>query len=209
MKKIAIFLTTCTLLTGLGIRIWFVNKEVDLPPIHTFSTGEEVPIGDNIFLDGFENMDGYTVRVNQAEIIPYQEFLEKHSYLDNERNPLFEEDELFYPEMVYDLNLTIRNTNKTEDLAEHSGINFINYHLIGTDFSMQISEMLYLVANPDLEVGMSEGFRLRPESEMEFNLPFFFAPSANMFPIQTEAVRNDQVYLVVSLYPVVNRILIE
>ncbi|UJW58022.1 DUF5028 domain-containing protein [Bacillus sp. A116_S68] len=209
MKKKAITLIIISLLTGIGARIWYVNKEVDIPPLATFQMGEEVAIEKDFFLDDFENMDGYTVAVNKAEIIPYQEFLAKYNYIDDEDAPLFEEDNIHYPEMVYDLQLTIKNTNKTDDLTEHSGINFINYHLTGTDFLMQINDQLYSIANPELEAGMTEGFRLRPESEMDFNLPFFFAPSTNVLPIQTKAVLNDEVYLVVSLYPNVKRILIE
>lgn len=209
MKRIAIILITIFLFIGISIRIWYVNKTVNLPPIDTFQMEKEVAIEEDIFLDDFENMDGYTVTVNQAEILPYQDFLAKYNYNDDENDPLFQEDNIFYPEMVYDLQLTIKNTNDTDDLTQHSGINFINYQLIGTDFLMQINDQLYSIANPELEAGMTEGFRLRPESEMNFNLPFFFAPSTNVLPIQTEAVLHDQVYLVVSLHPTVKRILIE
>ncbi|SDZ68263.1 protein of unknown function [Evansella caseinilytica] len=209
MKKIALLLITIALLAGVGIRIWYVNKDVDLPPIYTVQMGEEVAIEQDIFLDAFENMDGYTVTVNQAEILSYEDFLAKYHYTDKENDPLFEEDDSHYPEMVYDLHVTIKNKNHTEDPTEHSGINFIFYKLVGTNFSLQINSELYSVANPDLEAEMNDGFRLRPKTEMDFHLPFYFAPSSKMFAIQTEDILNDQVYLVVSLHPNVKRILID
>ncbi|MFD2655606.1 DUF5028 domain-containing protein [Gracilibacillus thailandensis] len=209
MKKFLILLLCLAFIIGVGIRIWYVNKDVELPPVHTFKMGEEVAIEDNIFLDDFENMDGYTVTVNNAEIISYDAYLAKYEYQDDPDNPLFAEDDFLFPEMVYDVEVTIKNTNKTDNPREHSGINFINYYLIGTDFELQISDQLYRVANPDLETGLTDGFRLRPETEMDFRLPFYFSPSAIVGPIQVKDITSDQVYLVVSLYPIVNQILVE
>lgn len=209
MKKILISLLCTALFVGIGFRIWYVNKDINLPPVHTFEIGEEVVIERDIFLDEFENMDGYTVTVNNAEVITYEEFLEKHLYQESENNPLFEKNDMSFPEMVYDLHLTIKNINTTDDPNEHSGINFLNYHLIGTDFLLQISDQLYMISNPDLEVKISEGFRLHPGTEMDFHLPFYFAPSSIMERIQVEDILNDDVYLAVSLYPNQKQILIE
>lgn len=209
MKKIFIGLLCVTFLAGIGIRIWYINNDIDLPPVYTYEMGEEVAIENNIFLDEFENMDGYSVIVNTAEIIPYETFLSRYNYQEDTDNPLFEEDELSFPEMVYDLHLTVKNTNITDDPEEHSGINFINYQLIGTDFLLQISSPLYRIANPDLEADFIDGFRLRPDTEMDFHLPFYFSPSAILGPIQVEDVNKDSVYLVVSLYPNAKQILIE
>lgn len=209
MKKILVVLLCFALFVGIGIRIWTINKDVNLPPVHTFEMGEEVAIEQNIFLDGFENMEGYTVTVKNAEIVSYDEFLEKYHYQESEENPLFEEDDLNFPEMVYDLHLTIKNTNLTEDLNEQKGISFLNYHLVGTDFSLQISDPLYRIANPNLKTEIVEGFRLRPDSEMDFHLPFYFSPSSIIERIQVEDIMNDHVYLVVSLYPNQKQILIE
>ncbi|UOQ83743.1 DUF5028 domain-containing protein [Gracilibacillus salinarum] len=209
MKKLFLGFLCLALTVGVGIRIWNVNKDVELPPVHTFKMSEEVAIEDNIFLDDFENMDGYTVTVNDAEIIPYEAYLAKYQYQDDPDNPLFAEEDFLFPEMVYDIDITVKNTKKTDNPKEQSGINFIHYYLIGTDFELQISDELYRVGNPDLETGMTDGFRLRPETEMNFHLPFYFSPSAIAGPLQVKDITSDDIYLVVSLYPHVNQILIE
>lgn len=209
MKKILVVLLCTVLFVGIGVRIWTINKDVVLPPVHTFEIGEEVAIEQNKFLDDFENMDGYTVTVNNAEIVSYEKFLANYHYEESEGSPLVEKDNMNFPEMVYDLHLTIKNTNLIEDLNEHKGINFLNYHLVGTDFSLQISDILYMIANPNLKTEIFEGFRLRPETEMDFHLPFYFAPSSIIERIQVEDIMNDHVYLVVSLYPNQKQILIE
>ncbi|MBM7542283.1 DUF5028 domain-containing protein [Amphibacillus cookii] len=209
MKKILLVLLYAILLIGLSIRIWYINKDVTVPPVSLFEIGEEVAIEKDIFLDEFENMDGYTVTVNSAEIIPYETFLAKYDYQEDEENPLFEESDMTFPEMVYDLHLTIKNTNTIDNPEKHSGINFINYQLMGTDFSLQISDPLYMIANPDLEGKVADGFRLRPETEMDFHLPFYFAPSSIVERVEVEDIKEDNVYLTVSLYPTAKQILIE
>lgn len=209
MKKILIVLLSITLFVSIAVRVWIINKDIDLPPVHTFGIGEEVSLEQNIFLDDYENMDGYTVTVNHAEIVSYDEFLKKYNYQESKNTPLFEENDISFPEMVYDLHLTIKNTNTTDNPDKYNGINFLNYQLIGTNFLLQISDPLYMVANPNLEAKISEGFRLRPNSELDFHLPFYFAPSSNMERIQIEDIMNDKVYLVVSLYPNEKKILIE
>lgn len=209
MKKLIIISLVLILSIFIGIRIWQVNKDIDLPTVHSFQMGEEVAIEQNIFLDSFENMDGYTVTVNDAEIISYDQFLIKYNYQEDKNNPLFESNDLNFPEMIYDLHLTIKNTNTSEKPNEHKGINFVNYQLIGTNFLLQISNPMYMIANPDLNGELFEGFQLRPASEMDFQLPFYFGPSSIIDKIQVQDILDDDVYLVISLFPEQKQILIK
>lgn len=193
------------------VRIWNVNQAIDIPPIHIFNMKEEVAIERDKFLDDYENMDGYTVTVKEAEIIPYDEYLRKYDYEEDSDKRLFEPDDFSFPEMIYDLHVTIKNTNRTDNPNEESGIAFLNYHLIGTDFLLQINSELYGIANPkmaDLDNYLMS-FRLRPDSEMDFHLPFYFSPSSIFTPIQVNAIKKDDVYLTVSKYPNAKLILIE
>lgn len=209
MKRIFLGLVSLILIVVVGVRIWQVNKEVDIPPVFTYEMGEEISIGKNIFLDYTEQMDGYTVTVNRAEMISYEDYLAKYHYEEDSNDPLFEEDDFSFPEMIYDLHVTVKNTNETDDPNDNSGVAFLNYHLIGTDFLLQVNSQLYEIANPDMEQNFMMGFRLRPDSEMDFHLPFFFSPSSIMSPIQVDTVMKDDVYLTVSKYPEAKLILIE
>lgn len=209
MKKLIIGLLSIVLIAIVGVRIWSVNQDVDIPPELKYKMGEEVAIERDYFLEAYENMDGYTVTVNNAEIIPYDAYLEKYNFVEDKANPIFEPDDFAFPEMVYDLHLTVKNTNVTEDPKEHSGIAFLNYHLTGTDFLLQISSELYEIANSSVDPDFMMSFRLRPDSEMDFHLPFYFAPSAISTPIKVDSILKDDVYLGVSLYPNAKRILIE
>lgn len=209
MRRILLGVLSLILIIALSVRIWQVNKDVDIPPVHTYKVGEEVEIGENIFLDYTEQMDGYTVTVNSAEIISYADYLVKYNYEEDSGNPLFGADTFVFPEMIYDLNVTVKNTNEGEDPYDSSGIAFINYHLIGTDFLLQINSQLYEIANPDMEHNFMMGFKLRPDSEKDFHLPFYFAPSSIYSPIQVDTIMKDDVYLTLSKYPEAKLILIE
>lgn len=210
MKKILMSVLSFILLVAVGIRIWYVNKDIDLPPIYTFSMGEEVEIGEDIFLDDVENMEGYTITVNGGEFMSYKEFLTKYDYEENKADPLFEKDAALFPEMVYELHVKVKNTNTIEDDPDdESSFSFFDYHLIGTDFLLQISRELNEIANPALKDNDMMSFRLRPETEMDFHLPFYFAPSSKIDPIDREDIKKDNVHLVVSLYPHAKQILIE
>ncbi|MCJ7839337.1 DUF5028 domain-containing protein [Lederbergia sp. NSJ-179] len=210
MKKILIGFLSVVILVIVGIRIWYVNKDVDHPPVHTFNMGEEVAIEEDIFLDDTENSDGYTITVHRGEMMSYEEFLAKYHYQNSASSPLFEEGDSSFPEMVYELHVTVKNTNTIEDDPnDETSFGFFDYHLVGTDFLLQISRELNEIANPALKDNEMMSFRLRPETEMDFHLPYYFAPSSKIEPIEVKDIRKDHIYLVVSLYPNVKRILIE
>lgn len=199
MKKL-IGTSMCLVLVILVVaRIWYVNRDIDEQITETYSIGDEVTIGNNIFYEDYEDMSDYTVTVKGAEILTYEEFLDKYNYKEKESESLFEEGDMTFPEMVYDVDIVIRNVNKEEN--ELGGINLFNYMLVTSDTLLQMSAPLYEISNPTLEDGTMQ-FKLRPDTEMEFHLPFYFQPSTNYLPISVEKIRNADLRLVVSLYPV-------
>lgn len=108
--------------------------------------------------------------VKEAEIMTYEEFLEKFQYNETVQGTLFQKDEMIYPEMVCNIKIVVKNKDQEDN--PDKGINFQNYVLYGEDFQLQLSEALYSVANPNMKEGQMS-FRLQPETEKEFYLPFF------------------------------------
>lgn len=195
--KIPWLLIVPALLVTLTVRIWYVNRGKEYPEVITYQMGEEVALRDTIFYDSYENREDYTITVNSAEILSYDEFLAKYEYIENPDEPLYLEGDMTFPEMVYDIELTVRNTNTEESEA---GVDFFPFTLYAKDYYMQNSGPLFAISNPTLQDG-SMSFRLRPGTQMDFHLPFGFAPSAKILPIQVEEAREDEIYLVVSYYP--------
>ena len=196
-RRMAGLLAAVLLLVLAGVRIWYVNRGNEYPEVVTFEMGEEVALSDTIFYDSYENREDYTLTVNSAEILTYGEFLEKYGYTEDPAHPLYAADDMTFPEMVYDVSITVRNINTEES---ESGMDFMPFTLYAKDYYMQNSSILFAVANPQVPEGVMN-FRLWPGTEMEFHLPFGFAPSSKVLPIQVNEAREDEIYLVVSYYP--------
>lgn len=206
MKKVIFGIAAIALGVLVVIRIESVNKNITYPEIKEYGMQEEAPIGDNIFMEDYEKMDGYSVTAEEVELLTYDEFLEKFQYDEEAQGQLYEKDDMVYPEMVYNVKVKIKNNNKEDD--PDKGIDFQNYVVYGEDFQLQISAQLYAVANADMESGQMS-FRLRPETEMEFYLPFYFSPSRKIESLQIEEVLNSKLYLPISLYPEQRQIVLE
>lgn len=198
-KRICLFVFLLVVSVCVGARIYYVNENAIKPnKTEKYEMNELVPIEENIFYDITENMSGYKVKVNSAQLLSYHEFLERYNYEEDTEFPVVDEESFFYPEMVIDVNVTIQNSN-TEYTNFSQGIDFIYYNLVGTDFVLPFCYDLFVIANPQMEGASS--FALRPETEMEFHLPFYFSPSQKINPIPVKLVENAELFLEICYYP--------
>lgn len=204
MKKILLFAIGGILSVLLAFRIRQVNHGIILPKIESYEIGEAAELEENFFNYEYEICDGYSVRVNHAELLTYADFLKKHNYVEMGEKPLIPRDSKIFPDMVYDLHVTIRNNN-TE--ANDSGVDLGNYSLYAKDFSLQLETPLYVAVNPQVEGG-TIAFQLKPESEMDFNLPFGIPLYSNYAYLSEKIIREKELYLILSLYPVQKQVVI-
>ena len=158
-----------------------VNRGIESPEVVQFEMGEEAEIGRNIFNDRVENMNGYSVTAESVRIMTYEDYLKKYGYNEEEDGVLFEEDNMLRPEMIYEVDILVKNHNKEDNTG--CGISYSDYKLTASDFMLSVSSPLYWIANDIAEENQNlmMSFRLRPESEMRFHLPFYFAPAAFLF----------------------------
>ena len=97
-------------------RIRYVNRQLQDAPVQKFQSGDTVAFEKDILIN--DTMEGYSVRVDGAEILDYKEFLEKYDA----------EDEYTYvPDRVYDVEVTLKNT----DADEGTGINLTEFYVQG------------------------------------------------------------------------------
>ena len=198
-KKVIIFIIAFLVVCGLiSWRVVEVNRGREEVPVTTYQMGEEVILGDNIRLGSYsnENLSDYTITVNSAEILTYQEYLDKYNYVEDPENPLFEPYVSNYPEMVYDVNITVRNIS---DVAGDGGVDLTFYTIYGTDFYMQTSSPLYTIANPHVAGGI-ERFALLPGAEKEISLPFYFQNFRGM-RLDVEDIRSEELVLPLTYWP--------
>ncbi len=203
MKKVwmaGILLAGSLSAAAVGVRIWHVNQDIALPEIRESEIGERVALLDNYFLEEYEICEGYELRVDDAELLPVEEYLEKHGLSDKETWE--REHEMTLPDQVYDLTLTFFNTNTEET---ECGIDLYNYALCAADYTIPFCDALYAEVNSD-KAGGSPMFSLRPDSEATLFVPYGVFFSGNGSYLDERALDSRNLYYVVSLYPVQNQI---
>lgn len=206
MRKIICGITAVILLSAVGVRIWYVNRDIVYSEEITYAMGEEAFIGKNIFYDDIENYEGYSVTVNRAELLTYEEYLDKYDYVEDEEFPVYEDNGYWFPHMIIDVDVTVRNTNSEETPG---GIDFLYYSLWADDFEVQHDLLLFDIANPDLPQEQMYQFAVRPGTEMDFHFPFSFDPETENRPVTMKDIENNDLYLWLSYYPQKVQILIE
>lgn len=165
-------------------RIRYVNRQLQDVPVQKFQKGETVAFEKDILIN--DTMEGYSVRVDRAEILDYKEFLGKYDA----------EDEYTYvPDKVYDVEVTLQNT----DADEGTGINLIEFYVQGPAIVCGLNTDLLGVANPQLDGVYA--IALRDNTKLVLHLPFDLNKS--YFKERTWAHLEDlDMNFVATLYPV-------
>lgn len=204
IKVILICMMGIFLLSVICIQIVQVNSKVSIPKVEEYKIGENVELEKNYFYSEIESCDGYSIRVNNVELLTYTDFLKKYNSEEQEKSLISREDPLF-PDMVYDVEITISNTN-TDD--KEYGIDVGMYGIYAADFDLQFENTLYDIANPEVGDGIY-AFKLQPQTEMEFHLPFGVPLTSKYAYLNKKVVEESKLSMVLSLYPVQKQIVIQ
>lgn len=102
---------TVGLLILWGFKVYETNQKSHSDQIEIYEMGETVEIGDNFFVDAKESLNGYSVTVNSAQRVGYQEYIEANGGTVDET--AFSET---YPMPTYMflVNITLKNVANTE-----------------------------------------------------------------------------------------------
>ncbi len=162
MKKICIVITGILIISASwGIRFYLVNKDVDAPVIQVYEKGEEVPIGKDFFDYASEGMDGYTITVLDAELLPAADFLQKYDAADQAENLGL------FTDYIYTVHILA--ANRHNPYTGEKGVALQQYVLQGTDYVLSLEDTCYRIANPDMP---GTSFSLREGTDMEITLTF-------------------------------------
>lgn len=198
MKKRTIILCLAVLLclVGVGVRIWYVNKNNEQLVTKTYPMGETVAFGDDFFYMGDDLREGYDIKVQSANIKTIQEFMEENGKTTDYLHELYPENAAL-PSHVYDVEVTVRNNNTEED---DKNIDLVNMQLTSLNKSYQVSMDLFSLLYPQVD-NTSFGFKVRPGTETTVHLPYAVL-DINWATLTTEEIKSEQVYLLLSMYPV-------
>ena len=186
-KRARIFLAAALavlLAVAYAARYRQVNQELQGTPVEEYRIGEEVEMGKD-FLINF-TMEGYAVTVNRAEVLTYEEFLEKYSLEDVYSH---------VPDKVYDVEVTLANKGAEEGV----GISLDEFQVQGPATGGSLDTNLLSMCNEVLEEGMT-AIALRENTEMVFHLPFGLYEE-NFRKKNWENLDDYEMYFVATLYP--------
>ena len=190
MKKrgLAICLAVLLCLTGIGVRIWYVNKDREETVTEIYPMGEMVSFGEDYFHRDDEIRRDYSVRVNSAEIMPAEEYAKTLGYTPEEVWP----DGTVVTD-IFAVEVTIRNDCKEED---PQFFDLLNVHILseGEDYQYEsdLMEKMYPV------VGQTAGFKVAPGTEYTMTIPYAVLDWQHT---DSEKIKQKQNYLLLSMYP--------
>lgn len=192
-KKISIVVLCILIFCVWAFNIYRVNSTVERVPVKVHSMEQWVEYGDNFYDKATENRNGYSVKVVNAKVVAFDEFLKQNNI------SVYKDEELFKPEYIYDVTVIIKNKNNTD-----SGISMIDTTLNSINNIMQVDFDVFDALYPQLNGSIS--FSVKPGTEMEFHFPFVVANADFEKICDYEYLTNNTFYLNLSQYPIENSI---
>lgn len=192
-KKISIVVLCILIFCVWAFNIYRVNSTINTVPQKVYAMGQWVEYGDNFYDKATENRNGYSVKVIDAQVVAFDDFL-KHNNIS-----VFKDEELFKPEYIYDVTVIIKNKNNTD-----SGISMIDTTLNSINNIMQVDFDVFDALYPQLNGSIS--FSVKPGTEMEFHFPFVVANADFEKICDYDYLISNTFYLNLSQYPIENSI---
>ena len=186
MKKIVIISLSVALILAWSIRFYLVNRDIDLPAVRVFQKGENVPVEKDFFVYSDEGMDGYNVKVLEAELVSVDTFLQSYNAGGQAENIGICTDYIYMVRVSFG--------NQYNSFVNEKGIDLQVYYLKGTDYVLSLEDTCYRIANPDMP---GTSFSLRQGTDMELVLPFSVMSSQT----SRDHILEDPPKLQISLYP--------
>lgn len=187
-KKISIVFLCILIFCVWAFNIYRVNSTVERVPAKVHSMEQWVEYGHNFYDKATENRNGYSVKVVDAEIVAFDEFLKRNNI------SVYKDEELFKPEYIYDVTVVVKNENNTD-----SGISMIDTTLNSINNIMQVDFDVFDALYPQLNGSIS--FSVKPGTEMEFHFPFVVANADFEKICDYDYLTNNTFYLNLSQYP--------
>jgi hypothetical protein len=161
MKKAAVLAIVIVLAAAWGARFYFVNSNAQKSITQVFEKGTEVPVGRDFFDRSDEDMDGYTVTILDAELIPTRDYLD--SIGASEQSEILGT----FTDYIYAVCVSIANIDNP--YTDQKGIALERYYLQGVDYTLSLERACFQLANPTMP---GTSFSLKQGTSKEIILPF-------------------------------------
>ncbi|WP_100066081.1 DUF5028 domain-containing protein [Miniphocaeibacter massiliensis] len=166
-KKIIILVIGVLLISLFSVRVYAINKYLDIPKTVEYEKGEVVPYGkDGTPIDG-DVKDGYTVKVLESEIVSKQDLIKKYKIEE-------EGIENILGEYFYNVRIIFKNESNKE--GQENGIGLLQLNLTGINYYAMMDSLVFEFMNPDMP---GDSFSIKEGEEVEVVVPFGIIPSSH------------------------------
>ncbi len=160
-KRRKIFLIICLVLVTVSLVLWAVsftsvNAKAFRQEIEYCKMGETVELENNFFFQAQEHLEGYSIRVNSAELRDYEELKAEYGEKSNRG---------FGNKYVCLLNVTVKNAGNEDGYFNTMGFILFNGAL-GLPIDYEIWNMI------DESIDGNTLLKLRENTEVTLTLPF-------------------------------------
>jgi hypothetical protein len=186
MKKTLFCFLAILLAVGVGARIWYVNATAAQEKIETYNQSEWVPLDGNFQDNSDEKTQGYSVCVQSAKLITYEDFIKRYK---PKEDPVKPENR---PKHLIDLTIGVKNDHSTGYLST------IQTYLQYQNDILMMDPDLWGIMEPKCKGALS--LKLKPDSQASIHIPY--PPNLQEEKEQGNYLRNQDYYLVVSEYPI-------
>lgn len=169
--RLAVAVAVFVAAVGIAMRIWWVNTNLPSIPVEYYQMGEWVAL-EGAFQDGGdrEQTQGYSLMVESAEVVTYDEYLERHGVVPTGSHG--------DAHCVVDVALRIKNEG-----SDQGGINIFQMVLTparGDEYlicDIMSDEALWLKTEPNADSSVS----VRPGTEYVTHIPYVFNGSDEVY----------------------------
>lgn len=158
-RKIGIIVFSVLLIVLYSIRVYAINRNVDVPVTKEYSKGEKVPYENDFSETSNECINGYSVTVKDTEILQANDFYKKYNLTDDNID--------YIPNYYYIVKVEFEN--KDNKSGTESGIDLNYVSLVSLDDYTMIDDQAFLMLNPKMP---GVGFSLRTGTTKEMLLPY-------------------------------------
>lgn len=170
MKRAKLVLVACAVLVlaaACAWRIYDVNAQAIRYPTERYGVGEDVPLEGCFFSDDSEATDGYVIRVEQAELMSYNEYVSAYG-MDGAQTV----EGADVPSVIC---LTVNIANNSDKGADEAGFNIIGMGMTkpNGDSFMRVDRELWALSEPAVaDSAQSMRMGVLPHSSYTTHMPF-------------------------------------
>lgn len=182
--KLIVFAVIFALLGSVYVyRVKKVNEILPKTETISYKVGDTIDFGEDIMIN--YPMTGYSIRVNDSNVLTYEAFIKKYNAKD---------EYTFVPDKIYEVNVTLNN----EDAEDDIGISLYEFYLQKNGALSSVDTNMLSIANPKLD-GVADIALVKNSS---FDITLTFGLYDYQFDKHTwENLEDYGLNLVVTLYP--------